>query len=357
MITLTSPREGNFRLKINREGIFLYLILFAIGLAAYNTGNNLLFLIVSVIAAIYGLHSILNLLSRDRNHVVRILPKTIYAGDPVSITLRATNLKKFFSTFSILLRDEFKGLENSGRVHFVRIKPGQTEEQRYKAVFNRRGVYQLNRIWLDCRFPFGFSQHSIGYSQPDEIIVYPRLLPLSQIQNFRKGRHGEEEHQEKGFGFSLYNLRQYQEGESSRFIHWKTSAKLNQLMVKEFENEEQRQITIVFQNTGDPSILMDEQFEEGVSKIASLAVWYLQNGWQVELITLSGAFPYGNGSVHLRRLLHHLALITPVSLTAAEAERRLFQKLHPEGRIIWINRMGSEDSSLSSSDREKEVKV
>lgn len=340
MITLTSPKEHAFRLRINKEGLLLYAILFAIGFGAYSSGNNLLFLVVSVIATFFAAHSMLNLISRHNNEIRRRLPRTVFAGEPFSVAVAVTNRKRFFSTFSVIAHEDHKLLRQSGRTHFIRVKAGATEERRYEAVVNRRGVFRLDRLWLECRFPFGLTQHSISYSLPDEVVVYPRLIPVPPPREIRKGRYGDLERQEKGFGFNLYNLRPYQEGESCRLIHWRTSARQDQLMVKEFEDEQQRHVTLVFENTGDPGLLMDELFEQGVSQAASLAARFIREGWQVELVTLTGAIPHGSGGAHLKRILHHLALIGPVPIDGAEAERRLSRRLHPDaGRVVWVNRL------------------
>lgn len=342
MAQSSHSKVKDFRLHINREGYFLYLILFAVGFAAYNTGNNLLFLFVSLMASLSITHALLNFVARQKNDLQRRLPPTLFAGEPFPVTLSITNRKRFFSTFSIILREESRDLQSFGRTHFLRIPPGETLEKRYEAVLPRRGVFHFEGIWLECRYPFGLTMNAIRYELPEQCVVFPRLQAIHDESILQTGRHGDIERHEKGFGFNLYGLREYREGESSRLIHWRTSAKLDQPMLKEFEDEMQRHLTILFESTGDPTLVYDEVFEQAVSQAASLAAYYTAANWQVELITLSGSIPHGTGNAHLRRILYHLALIQPATFSPAEAQRRLLGRIHSDaGRIIWVNRQGN----------------
>ncbi len=337
-----AARISRHRLRINREGLFLYLLLFAIGLAAYNTGNNLLFLFVSVMATLSVTHALLNYASRQHHSVERRVPRNLFAGQPFSVTLRLANHKRLFSSFSILLRDEKAPGQEVGRAHFVEVPPGQSAEHHYEMTVVRRGVFRFDGLWLQCRYPFGLTLNAMRYELPHSCVVYPRLIPVRSFAELRAGRYGDVERHEKGFGFNLYGLREYQEGESSRQIHWRTSAKCDTLMVKEFEEEERRHVTLLFENTGDPATDYDETFEETVSQTASLADHFIRQGWQVELITLSSVLPHGSGPGHLRKMLHVLALIQPVAVDGHQAHGRLLAQIHPDaGRIIWIHRRGN----------------
>lgn len=337
-----TARISRYRLRIKREGLFLYLLLFAIGLAAYNTGNNLLFLFVAVMATLSVTHALLNYASRQDHSVERRLPRYLFAGQPFFVTLRLHNHKRRFHSFSILLRDEKDGGRETGRVHFVEVPPGQAAERRYEMTAVRRGLFHFDGVWLECRYPFGLTLNAMRYELPHACVVFPRLIPVRSFAELHAGQYGDLERHEKGFGFNLYGLREYQEGESSRQIHWRTSAKCDVLMVKEFEEEERRHITILFENTGNPAADYDETFEQAVSQSASLADHFIGQGWQVELLTLSGALPHGSGPGHLKKILHLLALIQPVPLDARQAHGRLVRQLHPDaGRVVWVHRRGN----------------
>jgi len=345
-------RADRYRLQITREGMLLYLLLFAIGFAAYNTGSNLLFLFMSIIVALSMTHTMLNYHIRRRHRIERRLPQTLFAGSPFQVLLRLTNRKRFFTSYSIILQDEDEWENKIGRAHFIEVKPGETREQSYEAVFARRGPVSFRRAWLICRYPFGFSMNSTGYDVLQTRLVYPKIIKVQEIPELRAGKFGDMERHSKGFGSGLYGLREYQFGESSRFIHWKTSARLNQLMIKEFEDEQKRRVSVVFENTGNPKEDYDELFELLVSQTASLANYFIRQGWQTELITLSDQVPFGQGNGQLKKILDLLALIGPVAMDSRDAQHQISRILPVDGsRVVWVNRKGSVKAQvLSGSD-------
>ena len=180
------------------------------------------------------------------------------------------------------------------------------------------------------------------YDLPETRVVFPRLLPVRSYPELHTLGHGELEQPLKGHGHSLYGLRPYQPGESSRMIHWRTSAKRDELMVKEMENEIFHRVTLVFENTGDPTVALDEGFELAVSQAASLAVFFIREDWEVELVTLTESVPLGRGCGQLREILHQLALIDPVAVDSRQAVKQLSGRIsYHSGKTLWINREGN----------------
>jgi uncharacterized protein (DUF58 family) len=110
----------------------------------------------------------------------------------------------------------------------------------------------------------------------------------------------------RGHGTQLYNLRLYQPGDDSRAIHWMTTARTSQLIVRETEAEDQRRITIILSTTApdDQNIL----FERSVTLVASL-LWQLsQKSYPLRLIVGREDSGLGSGSDHLLAMLRLLAL-------------------------------------------------
>ena len=101
-------------------------------------------------------------------------------------------------------------------------------------------------------------------------------------------------------------------------IHWKTSAKVDNLMIKEHFKEESRKIAIMYDNRigvekpemGDKEV--SKKFEDGVSQAASLASHFIEEGCQVKMVTHSLSIPFGSSFNHLNQILYHLALLEPV---------------------------------------------
>jgi uncharacterized protein (DUF58 family) len=344
-----------YHFSIRREGLFLYLILIAVLAAAFNTGNNLLFLFASVMASVSALQAVMNYLSREGNRVRRHLPSAVFAGEKFPVEFELTNNKRWFATHSVVIAEKapFPG-GTEGRVHFLRVPAGKTEYKTYRTQCNRRGLHQLERFRLECSYPFGFNHHSLESKAEQELLVYPLILPVRSMPRSTFSHAGELETPRKGFGFSLYGLREYQPGESSRFIHWRTSAKMDRLMVKEFEEEERQLVTVVFDNSTTREIEdYDERFEQRVSEAASLAAYFLRRGWQVGLVSLSGSVGPGGGDSQLKRILHLLALIKQVREYPERADKQLLAQLEPEsGHRVWVGDGSALGRPLQSTGKE-----
>ncbi|MGH7148774.1 MAG: DUF58 domain-containing protein, partial [Nitrospiraceae bacterium] len=110
----------------------------------------------------------------------------------------------------------------------------------------------------------------------------------------------------RGDGTQLHNLRLYQPGDNSRAIHWMTTARISQLIVRETEAEDQRRITVVL------SIVAPEEreplFERSVTFVASLLWQLTERAYPVRLIAGTEDSGLGSGSTHLLAMLRLLAL-------------------------------------------------
>jgi uncharacterized protein (DUF58 family) len=141
----------------------------------------------------------------------------------------------------------------------------------------------------------------------DELTVYPEIRPLpeSLVHDLTTLGH-EQSIPRRGPGVTLYNLRNYQAGDGSRAIHWKTSARQARLMVKETEADDQRHVTLAL-----PTAMPEADgatFEKAVSLTASLAAFFQEQGYTISLILGGTVIPHDSGQAHLSRLFHVLAL-------------------------------------------------
>lgn len=113
----------------------------------------------------------------------------------------------------------------------------------------------------------------------------------------------------RGPGTALYNLRRYHDGDDSRAIHWKTTARQRRLMIRETEAEDQRRVVLVL-----PTAVPDRArpaFEQAVSLTASLAAFFHQQGHAVRLLVGGQEIPTGSGEAHYDAMLRALALCQP----------------------------------------------
>jgi uncharacterized protein (DUF58 family) len=309
-LSLKLPRNKS-RTKFTTQGRRYALLIIAILLAALNTGNNLLYLILSFMIAAILFSRLLAILSNKKINISLQIPEEIYAKKQFLMMLNIKNNKKWFSSSPQILQ-LVDGIEFSTPPFIPQIKAGQQMQCNIFHSFKRRGVYRLKNLIGQSTYPSGIFTHSALFSFAEkEIVVYPAIKPLKDF--YINGSLGSKALESFiiGGSFSLYNIRDYIPGDEARFLHWKASAKLSKLMTKEFVHEEQKKVSLLL-DTGFPDTLDNyqrENFEERVSLAASLLCYFSAHDYSIRLITSANAGSFGWGAVHLHKMLKQLAMI------------------------------------------------
>ncbi len=323
--------------RITLEGIALIGLMALIGLAAWQSGTNLLYLIFAMLLTLFLIHGAAVSLLLRRIEVSRRLPPHIAALQETEISLVVRNRRRLLSAFALRLVDRTAHGETVGSSFVVRVPAGAKVLATYKTVFPRRGRFLLRRIELTTRFPFGLAERGFSLIHPQEALVYPAMYGVEELIAWLKAESGDVESPKKGDGYDYYGLREYAPGDPARLIHWRSSARAQRLVVVEHEREERRQITLALLNTASDAEIADKQvvrsFETAVSVIASLARQFLADDYEVQLITASGKIVHGSGQGHLYRILRMLAELDlaptkrsqPVSLRGPAVINALFR--------------------------------
>lgn len=299
----------NYRLTL--EGFLFLVVTIFIGFAAFNTDINLLYLILSIMCAFLVVSGMLSTISLRPVKVERQLPKRFTAGEAGQVTLIVRNKKRLFNSYSLRIIDHLRDNREAGRAFLLSLPCRSQVRLTYPCLFRRRGVYHFKEIKVSSRFPFGFFERSTYIKAPDHILVYPQTINLSRNIRVAADPHGERESAQKGQGSSLYGLREYTTSDSARNIHWKVSARIDNLIVREFESDQRRRYRLILNNHVAEPITdeLSERFEKAVILCASLAKLLLGMGYQVQLTTSSGRVPSDTGSAHLGRILRALAIV------------------------------------------------
>lgn len=307
-------RRSHSNFVVPMEGWIFVAVTLAIGLAAINTSTQLLFLIFSMMCAFWILSAILATASLRQITLRRLAPRVVTAGQPVQVTVKASNRKRRFTSFSLRVMDELDHHVIVGAVFFPRVPPGEEDSETYRCVFPRRGIYRFSSLTLATRFPFGLIERHRVTSSPEDIVVMPALVDVGRLMRPLKSRLGEIESHRRGRGTGLYALRDYVAGESSRDIHWKVSARRGQLMVKEYEEEERRRASVVLDNREFAPWSRDghADFERAIVLAGSVLAYLLREGHEVELVTASGRVGFDTGHEHLGSCRRALASLRPV---------------------------------------------
>lgn len=300
---LRPPRQ----LRFTPEGTRFVIVALAIGIAAINTGNNLLYLILAMMLSMIILSGILSESSLRMVNIKRSLPKTAFAGKPFLVRITADNEKKIFPSISLTFHDHV-GSAAAGKQFFLKIPPGGKADGSYQFTLDKRGLHSFTEARLATRYPFGLFLKSKDAGGASDILVYPRIMDVKELLRENGVDEGEVESRIKGRGTDLYGLRGYVTGDDRRAIHWKTSARLSKLYVREFARDDARRVTLTLDNC-IPSGL-EESLEKGITVTASLAAHFLHKGYQVGFLTSGNDIPLGIGMEQLYKILRALALMS-----------------------------------------------
>ncbi len=233
--------------RLTREGIIYLAVVFVIVLAAINTGNNLLFMILACLLAgilISGIISRAVLTGLELNVE---LPEHVFAGQPILASVEVRNEKNMTPSFSLRVvgTGEKTGAEILSRpVYFPYIPHESASRQKVELLFPRRGVYRQSAFGIRTKFPFGFLEKTRHVDSEMELVVYPHIEPTDEFYEILPLLTGEIETLHRGRGHDLYSIRDYLPTDSARFVDWKASAKSGGLKVREFAREDERRLVL-----------------------------------------------------------------------------------------------------------------
>ncbi len=294
-------------LRLTPEGTRFLLFTLAVGVAAVNTGNNLFYLLLAMMLSLIVLSGILSEQCLRRLEFRRHAPDVIVANQSATISLSISNRKPRLPSFSLRLYDVVAGQDVERGLSVRQVSPQQSLFLSYQVFAPKRGRLSLEGIHVVTPFPFGLFLKKAFYPLHDEVLVCPEIaaLPEDLLQHLA-GTGQDRSLPRRGHGVELYNLRLYRPGDDSRAIHWMTTARTAQLIVRETATEDQRRATIVVSAVAPEE--WDEVFERGLSVAASL-VWHFEaRGFMVRLLIGETGTDYGNGEDHLLDMLKALAL-------------------------------------------------
>ena len=291
---------------------------FGVGFAALNTGNNLLYLVLSLMLAFLVLSGVLSESSLRGISVRRRLPRELFAGSTGRVTLEISNCQRRIPALAIVVEDRVceRGVERAaGRAFALRIGPGETERRSYRLTPSHRGSFEFKKFQVFTRYPFGLFSKSRTISADSEGLAYPAVEPVSAPADFGAARDdGDKAEGARGHGSESAGLRPFAVGDSVKHVHWRASVRRRELLVREVENEQDSEVEVRLRTAG---VAEDAQFESTVSWAASEIVALLDAGLRVSLHTDRTRIDAASGLRQRARLLGFLARVSPSEAEAA----------------------------------------
>jgi uncharacterized protein (DUF58 family) len=306
-------------LRPTRAGWIFFALVFAVGFAALNTGNNLLYLMLSLMLAFLVLSGVLSESALRGIDVARQLPPEWAAGRAGRVVLEIANRQRRLWAHAIvvedLAEDDAGRAAPAGRVCALRIAPGARERRSYALTPARRGTLRFRGLRVTTRFPFGFFAKSLWLERPAVALVYPELAPSAPPAARSDRRAGGPERRGRTTSASeVTGLREFARGDAPRRVHWPASWRRGQLLVRDAEGEAAGEAEVHLRTAGAAE---GPAFEAAVCRAASQAEAGLRAGLRVGLRTDALALAPDAGPVHRARLLGALARVAPGE--AAEA--------------------------------------
>lgn len=342
---LFSQRLFPFSFRITREGLLFLAGILILSIAAINSGNNLLFIILAALLSMIAVSGILSRSTLKQISLSLQLPENVFAGERVSIKVSVKNLKKIFPSFSIRVEDPEVSRRHSpfhlfkwrifGRrlapspdttadravlrqaAYFPILRAGEKRSELTVQSFPQRGLYSLDGFWVSTRFPFGFFRRGERVAAKGQVLVYPLVQKISAFFHLLPFLPGHMEGLHVGQGENLFSIRKYQGSESARVIDWKATAKTGELMAREFARDEESKFCLIL-DTHTPNQVPEDAFEKAVSLAASIAAHFLEAGAGIEFLTPDEYVPRGTGIDHLYRVLRVLAVIRHATVPSGE---------------------------------------
>ncbi len=349
--------------KVTREGLVYIGGILVVALAALNTGNNLLFMVLACLLAGMLISGFLSRVVLGDVDVQLELPEHVFARRTILAVAELHNEKQISPSFSVSLVSDIDDSDKRNKkaqpsppvldraVYFPYIPHGQTVRQSVELTFPKRGIYRQDVLGLRTKFPFGFLQKTRRLKSGIEVVVYPQIEPTEEFYEILPLVSGELESFQRGRGNDLYAIRDYQFNDSARHVDWKASARTGALQVKEFAREDERRVMLVLDPFVGPELADGrgaEQFERAVTLCAGLAWHFYEIGSVMEFRSAGFATPRVSAGDIIYDILRYLASVAPLkpqpgksfldSLGDSPDIFKIVLTCHPQGSIpshIW----------------------
>jgi len=341
------------RVRPTVAGLALIGLALGIGSAAYNTASNILFITLSILLACLILSGVMSRLNAQGACWRLRLAPPLRAGRATAVTLELWNRRRWLPVHGLWFelgarplalepaRAESTVTATSAEVRAAwrrrgpdgargvvwlreRLDPGCPARLDWSFTPARRGRVAVELTAVGSSFPFGFLNKSAGTRLRREAVVWPAPVDYRPARTAGAARLAEGERVSRpGASGDLLALRRFQAGDSHRLIHWKASARLRQLMARQFAAERAARLAL-WVETGGGRWPREDQFELLCRFAATLAEDLFTAGRLARAAIDAGAPVAIRRMRDLESFLDQLAVLPapgPAGATAADGVR------------------------------------
>jgi uncharacterized protein (DUF58 family) len=165
------------------------------------------------------------------------------------------------------------------------LQPNAEQEELFAVPTERRAVILAGPAVSVRGDQLGLIRRAVKWTSPLELFVHPVTTRLAPSQaGLVRDLEGQVSKKITDADISFHALRAYVPGDDRRYVHWRTSARTGQLMVRQFEETRRSQLTIIHSTQGSYYADQDE-FELAVSVTASIAAQVIRDGTDMDVVT------------------------------------------------------------------------
>lgn len=269
---------------IPNEGRVYVLIMIVLFCGSQIGTSNMLLLVFVSLAGPWIVNGWLTYAMLRRLRITRLHPERVMAGDPFPVQIVVDNDKSRLACWLLQVFDRVHRGPTSAtpQILFINVPPRTRRAGEYRLTLRERGRYKLGPLHVNTRFPLGLVQRGRRFPDVSQLLVYPRrgrISPAWLKQLTRATELAELPRTSVGiFHDDLHQLREYRSGDDSRLIHWRTSARMNELMVCEYHESRDRDLVLVVDawQPAHPSPRDREDFERGLRYALTVATEFVR---------------------------------------------------------------------------------
>ncbi len=373
-------------ISITSDGYYyLFVLTFIVG-GALLRQVNLLIVLAGVMIGLMLFNWRYVVTSLGHLTVRRQLPKHVGAGEPFAVDIVVENGRRWLDNWAVVVEDVVESLTFKSdadapgnnqpakpRVLIPHVRARESGRGNYRCRLHRRGRYQFGPLEITTRFPLGLIQARRRADQREELVVFPKLGELhGEWRNVVERKMVGEQHSQPRRSViegDHYGLRNWSAGDNRRWIHWRASAKLNELKVREFEQHTSQELALLL-DLWDPATqtnLAIDPIEYAVSFAATAIVDAChQNARRVTFAATGESDFFKSGCPSTEFLQEVLSNLAVVQASPANRLPALYAKVvsesSPTTRIIVISTRSVEFTRLfeaagMTSERERPARL
>lgn len=294
-------------IRITTVGLWYVLFTVLVAIAATNTGNNALYMVLALMFSVLILSGVASRENVRGLEAALDPPGEVFANRPFAVGFTLKSRALVFPRWFLLFT-----LSRSAQPLLIPWLPrrGKSVGQ-IEMLVGSRGFHRFPFVHVSSLFPFGFFRKGVRYRVDFEVLVFPELFPAGGSHPQDADNVGDDTSRRSGWGHDLHALRLFRRGDDPRGIHWKQTARTGEMIFTERASERTRRLSILFDNgvgeLKDPA--EQSRFERLVSEAATIAVDHLARGYEIELVTRDQTLSFAGGPRQRLAVLEALALV------------------------------------------------